>query len=104
MPTGRKPPTPGNARIANRRLIFAVALSGIFIVALLATVSLGTGSKSSTVAEHAAAHAATAVSAVGSASTMRDTLERSANERDFDYFPDRYVNQATEPVGPVATF
>ena len=25
-------------------------------------------------------------------------------QRDFDYFPDRYRNQATEPAEPIATF
>jgi len=35
---------------------------------------------------------------------VKDAAQGAARQRDFDYFPDHYRNQATEPAEPIATF
>jgi hypothetical protein len=47
-------------------------------------------------------HAATVDTA--KAMSVNDAAGSGERQREFDYFPDRYRNQATEPAEPMATF
>jgi hypothetical protein len=65
-------------------LIFVAALA---IALLAAPALLGTSNEPVPVADTAAS-----------------TSDARAPDRDFDYFPDHYKNQATAPADPVPTF
>lgn len=92
--------TPATLRVAKKVLGFAVIVATLNVAVLFATVSLGTVHEfpEMTPGRHAAAQSARAPAAAA------EQPENRAPERDFDYFPDRYVNQATEPAEPIATF
>jgi hypothetical protein len=88
-----------------RRILFAVAVvaaayvavlvSGEFLDSLDAFSAMPLGSQ--TAAKH---HTATRLDS--SLSLAGAQADRSGG--DFDYFPDHYRNQATEPAEPIATF
>jgi tetratricopeptide (TPR) repeat protein len=74
---------PSKAPIAKRLLIVAAALA---LASLATPALLGTSNRSAPVADTAS------------------TGDARAPDRDFDYFPDHYKNQATAPADPVPTF
>src|SRR5882724_6221523 len=91
---------------SRRRSAFAVAAAvtaTLIIVGAASLVSFGEFSTTALGDANATTHARTLVGATKSTS-IGDTPSRADKERGFDYFPDRYHNQATEPAEPMATF
>jgi hypothetical protein len=85
---------------------FALATIVVTAVIVLGAASLGSlgdhSVKALTDASANTRHATT----LDAAKAMRvsDAAASSDRQRDFDYFPDHYRNQATEPAEPIATF
>ena len=79
------------ARIAGRFALAAIAATAVVIVGMASMTSVGDFSAGALGDANANAPAASASSS-------------AAPSRDFDYFPDHYVNQATEAAETIATF
>ncbi len=93
---------------ARRRASKGFALATIIVTAIivLGAASLGSlGDHSVSALTDASAHTrhATTLDA-GKAMQVDSAAESTDRQRDFDYFPDHYRNQATEPAEPIATF
>jgi hypothetical protein len=93
---------------ARRRASKGFALAAIIVTAIivLGASSLGSlGDHSVRALTDASANTrrATTLDAV-KAMPVQDAAESAGRQRDFDYFPDRYRNQATEPAEAIATF
>ena len=80
------------ARIAGRFALAAIAATAVVIVGMASITSVGDFSAGAL--RDANANTPATAPAASSATPSRD----------FDYFPDHYVNQATEPAEPIATF
>ena len=76
------------ARMAGRLALAAIAATAVVIVGMASITSVGDFS----------------ASALRDANANTPATASATPSRDFDYFPDHYVNQATEPAEPIATF
>jgi hypothetical protein len=95
---GTKRSRPGSAFA-----VVAVVAASLIIVGAASVVSLGEFSTAALGDANATTHARTLVGATKSM-PVGDDPAKADRERGFDYFPDRYHNQATEPAEPIATF
>ena len=83
--------------------VAAVVAAALIIVGLASLVSFGEFSTTALGDANATTHARTLAGATKSTS-VGDTRSKADEERGFDYFPDHYRNQATQPAEPIATF
>jgi hypothetical protein len=83
--------------------IAAVVAATLSIVGAASLVSFGEFSTTALGDANATTHARTLVGATKSTS-VGDTRSKADEDHGFDYFPDHYRNQATEPAEPMATF
>ena len=91
---------------SRRRGAFAVAAvlaASLIILGAASLVSFGEFSTTALGDANATTHAKTLVGATKS-TPVGDAPTKADKERPFDYFPDHYHNQATEPAEPMATF
>ena len=95
---GTKRSRPGNVFA-----VVAVVAASLIIVGAASLVSFGEFSTTALGDANATTHAKPLVGMTKSRSAG-DTPSKAVDERGFDYFPDRYRNQATEPAEPIATF
>jgi hypothetical protein len=91
------------SRTGNAFAVAAVVAATLIIVGAASLVSFGEFSTTALGDANATMHARTLVGTTKSAS-VGDTPSKADKERGFDYFPDHYRNQATEPAEPIATF
>ena len=83
--------------------VAAVVAATLIIVGAASLVSFGEFSTTAFGDANATTRARTLVGATKSTS-VGDAPSNADKERGFDYFPDHYRNQATQPAEPMATF
>lgn len=95
---------PATLRIARRILIAAAIVAAGYVTVLVTGEFLGSLDEFSgmTLGSQTASEQSMPGRLNPSPSPARARTDRE--ERDFDYFPDHYRNQATEPAEPIATF
>ena len=91
-------------QVARKVLIAAVVIAAAYVAVLLTGELVGSPDafSSVTLGRHTTAKHRAATRLDSSPSLAGGQADDSGN--DFDYFPDHYRNQATEPAEPVATF
>jgi hypothetical protein len=91
------------SRTGSAFALAAVVAATLIIIGAASLASFGEFSTAASGDANATTHARTLVGVTKSTS-IGDTPSKDDKERGFDYFPDHYHNQATEPAEPIATF
>jgi hypothetical protein len=81
--------------------LLAIIVTAILVLGAASFVSFEPFQASTLSHANAAIHGA---ASVDTAPPPTDPTASGKRQREFDYFPDRYRNQATEPAEPMATF
>jgi hypothetical protein len=90
-------------RTGNTFAVAAVVAATLIIVGAASLVSFREFSTTALGDANATTHAST-LDGTTKSTSVGDAPSKADKERGFEYFPDRYRNQASEPAEPIATF